>query len=147
MRTDQEREVQALAADVVADCLAYRARRLSREITRLYNDHLRPVGLNVTEMNLLAAVAAQGGAQPARLSRGLQMEKSTLSRNLKRLADQGWVAMRPNPEGRGDLVVVTGEGATLLRLAIPAWEEAQRRALKLLDGALIPGFEAREGLS
>jgi len=141
---EEEREVQALAAGVVADCLAYRARRLSREITRLYNDHLRPVELNVTEMNLLAAIASQDGVQPARLSRGLQMEKSTLSRNLKRLADHGWVEMRPNPEDRGDLVAVTDEGATLLRQAIPAWEEAQRRALNLLNGALIPGLETRE---
>jgi hypothetical protein len=36
---------------VVTACLAYRTRKLARAVTRLYNDQLRPLGINITEMN------------------------------------------------------------------------------------------------
>ncbi len=130
--------LHAEATRIVNTCLAYRTRRLSRVITRLFNDHLRPVGINIAEMNLLVAIAALGSVQPAQLGRALEMEKSTLSRNLKRLADRGWIASQANPEARGDLVSVTKSGEEILERAIPAWEDAQRRTAMLIGEATIP---------
>ena len=49
--------IQKEAREVVATCLGYRTRKLARTVTRLYNDQLRPLGLNITEMNLMAAGA------------------------------------------------------------------------------------------
>ena len=112
-------EFEADVARVARSCLASQARRLSRALTRHYNDRLRPLGLNIAEMNLLVAVAATGPVQPAGLARALDLEKSTLSRNLQRLADRGWVVVRDNPEDRGDLVEATRSGERLLEQAIP----------------------------
>lgn len=119
-------------------CLASQARRLSRALTRHYNDRLRPLGINIAEMNLLVAVAASGPVQPAGLGRALELEKSTLSRNLARLADRGWIVVRDNPEERGDLVEATRQGERLLKQAIPVWKTAQRDGMALLGGAEIP---------
>lgn len=125
------------AREVVAACLAYRTRKLARTVTRLYNDRLRPLGLNIAEMNLMAAIAGQGPIQPARLGRAMELEKSTLSRNSARLVDRGWVEMRDDPDGRGVLLALTAEGSEMLLRALPAWKEAQARAHSLVTETLL----------
>lgn len=129
--------VEEQAGEVVATCLAYRTRKLARTVTRLYNDHLRPLGLNVTEMNLLAAIAAQRSVQPAKLGRVMELEKSTLSRNSSRLVDRGWLEMRDHPDAPGVLLTLTARGNEMLLRAVPAWMEAQRRAQSLVAEVLV----------
>ena len=124
------------ARQVVATCLGYRTRRLARIVTRVYNDSLRPLGLNITEMNLLAAIAAQGSVQPARLGRAMALEKSTLSRNSSRLVERGWVEVRDHPDGRGVLLAVTARGNEMLLRAVPVWKQAQQQAQSLVAVAL-----------
>src|SRR5262249_13784373 len=95
-----------------------------------------PLGLNLTEMNLLAAIAAQRAAQPAQLGRAMALEKSTLSRNSARLVARGWVELHDHPDGRGVLLALTARGDQMLLRALPAWREAQRRAQSLVAEAL-----------
>ena len=129
--------IEREARGVVATCLGYQTRKLARAVTRLYNDRLRPLGLNLTEMNLLAAIAAQGSVQPARLGRAMALEKSTLSRNSSRLVERGWVEVRDHPDGRGVLLAVTARGNEMLLRAVPAWEQAQQQAQSLVAVALV----------
>jgi DNA-binding MarR family transcriptional regulator len=131
------RSIEQQAREVVATCLGYRTRRLARAVTRLYNERLRPLGLNLTEMNRLAALAAQGAVQPARLGRAMALEKSTLSRNSSRLVDRGWVEIRDHPEGRGVLLALTAQGNEMLLRAVPAWTKAQQQAQSLVAETLL----------
>jgi DNA-binding MarR family transcriptional regulator len=128
--------IEREARGVVATCLGYRTRKVARAVTRLYNDRLRPLGLNLTEMNLLAAIAAQGSVQPARLGRAMALEKSTLSRNSSRLVERGWVEVRDHPDGRGVLLTLTARGNKMLLRAVPVWKQAQQQAQSLVAEAL-----------
>jgi DNA-binding MarR family transcriptional regulator len=98
---------------------------LARAVTRLYNDRLRPLDLNIAEMNLMAAIAAQRSVQPAKLGRAMGLEKSTLSRNTSRLVDRGWMEIRDHPDGRGVLLALTARGNEMLLHAVPPWKQAQ----------------------
>jgi DNA-binding MarR family transcriptional regulator len=131
--------VRRQAAEVVDTCVANRVRRLNRVVTRLYNDRLRPAGMTIAEMNLLVAVAANGPTRASQLGRGLEMEKSTVSRNLARLADRGWVVAHDNPGGTGLLIDITDDGATAIEGAMPAWEQAQRKVVDIVgdDGLFV----------
>jgi DNA-binding MarR family transcriptional regulator len=101
---------------------------------------LRPLGLNIAELNLLAAIAAQGSVQPAQLGRAMALEKSTLSRNCRRLVERGWVESRDHPDGRGVLLALTARGQETLLRALPAWRAAQQRAQALVAATrLDPG--------
>ncbi|HEX8212376.1 MAG TPA: hypothetical protein VF584_19530 [Longimicrobium sp.] len=55
---------------MAADCLCFRARRVSRALTRMYGDALRPLGIQATQLTLLNAVTMCGGegASMARLA-------------------------------------------------------------------------------
>ena len=85
------RTTDRISEEIARDCVAVRLRLLNRVITNLYDDALRPLGLKVTQMNLLVVAARLGVAEPSQVCRILQMDLSTLSRNLERLRARGWI--------------------------------------------------------
>jgi DNA-binding MarR family transcriptional regulator len=117
---------------IVRDCIAVRLRLLNRVITNLYDDALRPVGLRVSQLNILVAVAKLGLARPAVVCEILQLDTSTLSRNVERMRANGWLEAMPENDARMQPLRLTSRGKRLLERAVPAWEEAQQRAKELL---------------
>src|SRR6266511_1755305 len=65
-------------------------------------------------------------------NQALHLEKSTLSRDLARMRERGWVAESPGDDGRSSLLRVTAHGEKLLQRAFPAWRQAQQQAAELL---------------
>jgi DNA-binding MarR family transcriptional regulator len=121
---------------IAAECLAVRLRALNRAVTAIYDDALRPHGLRVGQLNLLVAVSRIGTARPGDLCRVLQMEKSTLSRDLQVMCRNGWLKV-PAEGRRARIIQLSPEGTALLKRVVPAWQDAQKRARKLLgdDGS------------
>jgi DNA-binding MarR family transcriptional regulator len=113
---------------IAAECLSVRVRRLGRVVTRIYDAALAPHGVNAAQLNLLAAIAAGDGARPVDLTRLLNLEKSTLSRDLKRMERLGWVRSKEAVPGGGRFVGLTPAGSRLLSDVRPAWEKAQAAA-------------------
>jgi DNA-binding MarR family transcriptional regulator len=117
---------------IARDCLASRLRLLNRLVTGIYDTALRPHGLRISQMNLLVAVSARGKMRGSELCRLLRLEKSTLSRDVERLVERGWIVRSPALE-------VTRAGEQLLTACLPAWRGAQREARKLLTPSVADG--------
>ncbi len=60
------------------------------------------------------------------------MEKSTVSRNLARIRDNGWITVAAGESGHKQRLTLNGRGKALLERALPAWEEAQTQTKALL---------------
>src|SRR6516165_12350947 len=120
-------------------CIAVRLRLLNRVVTNLYDDALRPLGLKVSQLNILIVTAKLGLARPAQVCDILQLDASTLSRNVKPLQAHGWLEVVPGEDARTQPFRVTPQGRRLIEKAVPAWQEAQRRAADLLgtDGIAV----------
>ena len=125
MKKADSKEVGRLIA---SECLSVRVRRLGRVITRIYDAALAPHGVSTAQLNLLAAIAAGGGARPGDLTRLLDLEKSTLSRDLKRMEQLGWVRSDAALPRGGRFVNLTPAGSRLLIEVRDAWEKAQAAA-------------------
>jgi DNA-binding MarR family transcriptional regulator len=115
---------------IASECLSVRVRRLGRVITRIYDAALAPHGVSTAQLNLLSAIAASGGARAVDLARLLEAEKSTLSRDLKRMEQAGWV--RSGLPRGGRVVTLTLAGSRLLIEVHEAWEKAQLAAQEAL---------------
>ena len=113
-------------------CIADKMRLLNRVITKLYDDALSPLGMTTSQMNILVVVAKYGAATPGDVGEWLHMEKSTVSRNSRRLASNGWLELVPEPRGRGHRLRLTPEGTEILDAGLPLWEQAQREAKSML---------------
>ena len=117
---------------IAASCIAVRLRLLNRVVTNLYHDALRPLGLKVSQMNVLVVAAKLGLARPARVCDLLHLDISTLSRNVDRMMAKGWLEAVPEEDARTQPFRLTVRGWRLLERATPAWEKAQEQAVELL---------------
>lgn len=113
-------------------CLATRVRQLSRIITRVYDDAMRPLGITASQYTLLAQLASRDGITAVEIGHELDIEKSTLSRNLKRLLALDLIVMDPPAGRRGRGLHLTPKGQATLRQAYPVWQDAQTRALQVM---------------
>ena len=121
------------AIDAIArDCIAVRLRMLNRVVTNLYDDTLRHLGLKISQLNILVVTAKLGLAQPAKVCDILQLDASTLSRNVERIRAKGWLEVVPGEDARTQPFRLTAKGKRLLERAVPAWEEAQSQATEFL---------------
>ena len=121
-----------LAAEAVGGCIATRLRLATRVVTKVYDDALRPFRLTVSQMALLAVAADRGVIRQAEVGTQLQLDNSTLSRNLERMRANGWLEEVVEADARVHSHRLTESGQALLERAIPAWRVAQRRANDLL---------------
>ena len=133
---------------MAGECIAVRVRLINRVISALYDEALRPFGLRISQANILAAVAQLGEGRPGAVSRILRIEKSTLSRDMDILKQNGWLESDPPTGGRNQTVRLTPEGSKLLGRIGPSWEKAQAEARRLIgeDGeAALHQMAARLG--
>ena len=120
--------------DLIArTCVAARMRLLNRVVTNFYDDALRPLGLKISQLNILIATAKLGEARPGQVCEILQLDTSTLSRNVERMRTNGWIEIMPDEQdARMQTFRLTAQGRALIAKAVPAWEAAQRQAAELM---------------
>lgn len=115
-------------ADLLAlprGCSNLKLRQADRVVSRHYDRHLAEVGLKTSQYALLGHIAALMPVQPALLALRLQMEPSTLTRNLQPLVAQGWVRVEAGRDARSRLVSLTEAGRLKHGEAKSAWKAAQ----------------------
>lgn len=122
---------------IAGECIAVRLRMLNRVVTNIYDEALRPLGLKVSQMNILVAAAKMGTARPAEISERLHLDVSTLSRNVERMKARGWLEVIPDDDGRAQPFRLTTQGRRLLEKAAPVWKQAQDQAKELLGGGIV----------
>jgi DNA-binding MarR family transcriptional regulator len=118
------------------NCLCLSSRSAARGITAVYDRHLRPHGLRITQFTILAMLVLRGATPISALAKSLGMDRTTLTRNLALLEANGWAQIRRDEDdARTHLVSVTVEGRAIARKALPAWRKAQERVAAAFDAA------------
>ena len=122
-----------VAEQITANCLMGRTRYLSRVLTGIYDEEVRPFGVQATQVTLLAAIAVYGPVRRTDLGRWLHFDSSTLTRNLRVMLDNKWLEeVADGKDGRGLPLRATEAGADLLRSLGAAWRRAQDRAVQIV---------------
>ena len=130
-----ESSIAGLVGEVTQGCLLTRTRRISRVVTGIYDEAMRPFGVNSPQFSLLILIAKLDGASRAEIGRANHQERSTLTRNLALLLDEGWIEEVVPEGGRSRPIVITSAGRALLASAGDAWRSAQAEAKQLLGEA------------
>jgi DNA-binding MarR family transcriptional regulator len=123
-------------------CTNLKLRQLVRRVSRLYDAQLAPAGLKTTQYSLLSHVVTLGPLRPGELARAMNMDASTLTRNLRPLQDAGWVELGPGPDGRRRLVAVADAGREKRREAQRRWRVAQESVNALLGAGRVVALHA-----
>src|SRR5437899_12989298 len=125
-------EAQGKAAPALFDlpCACQSLRRVTRVVTRIYDQELAKAGIEITQFGLLTALGLMGEANQKTLSAGFAMDSTTLTRTLGLLLKQGWVRVRRGRDRRARLFSLTRAGQRQLAAAEPCWAAAQDRLRK-----------------
>ena len=115
-----------------AMCTSFNLRKAARAVTQFYDEALKGSGLKSTQFSLLTIVATAGGAPITRLADEMAMDRTTLTRNLKPLADAGLIRIEAGDDRRVRKVLVTPDGEHALSRAVPLWRRAQTRMIDRL---------------
>jgi DNA-binding MarR family transcriptional regulator len=118
---------RASAPDGLTDlaCACATARQVARALTQLYDGHLRGTGLEAPQFALLMTLRKQGPCSQVALGRRYGLDKTTVSRNLKWLERQGWIAESRTASRRERQLWLTAAGEKQLATALPEWKRAQ----------------------
>ena len=106
-------------------CSSLKVRRLSRRLSQHFDRIVAESGLKTTQYSLLCHVADLGPVRPGELARAMDLDASTLTRNLQPLVAAGWVALGPGDDDRSRAVVATDSGRAKRAEGRHAWKRAQ----------------------
>ena len=123
-------------------CTNLKLRQLSRRVTRHYDAIVSATGLKNTQYSLLSHVVVLGPIQLSTLAAKMQLDPSTLTRNLQPLLAQGWLALEPGDDARSRRVIATPEGQALRAEAQRAWKRAQLSLNEKLGDARVARLHA-----
>ncbi len=129
-----QNQAREIAQQMSQECVARRLRQVNRTVTRLYDEALRPYGLTVNQLNILAVILSEQQIRPGELGRALGMEKSTVSRTVDRMVNKGWLKITPGKDSRTQLLSVTKKGQQLLLSVTPIWDTLQAGVLTANSG-------------
>jgi DNA-binding MarR family transcriptional regulator len=118
-KSDTQRDLQP------AQCTLLRLRRTTRRITQIYDHHLAPLGLRITQYSLLGNLVGQPATPIGTFADIMGMDRTTLTRNVRPLIRAGWVELTAGDDRRQRAIVLTPEGKAIFRRAVPLWRQAE----------------------
>jgi len=84
-------------------------------VSAIYDGALASAGLKTSQFSVLVSVANRKQVRPAELAKHLQLDESTLSRNVERMCARGCLRLVQDGDRRSHLIEVTDEGLALIR--------------------------------
>jgi DNA-binding MarR family transcriptional regulator len=119
-----------------AECTCFRIRGAARRVTQIYSRHLAPTGLKISQFSLLGFISAEGPISIGRLSDLLTTDRTTLTRNLRPLLQDGLIERAASGDKRRHELVATMAGRALFKRALPLWAAAEQEVRAAMGSRL-----------
>lgn len=109
-------------------CMCTGLRQAAHAMTAIYDEALAPSGLKITMFRVIRRLSEAGEPSITELAAILDLDRSSLGRNLKVLERDGLVALGGGEDDeRSKVVKLTAKGKAALAKAVPLWLGIQRR--------------------
>ena len=131
METDTNNNERTRLAHLAATCACRNLRRASRAVTNHYDALVKAqTGLRITQVTMLVVVYLAGPQTINDMADKLDLDRTTLTRNLKPLEQEGLLSVAAGADRRTRVVTLSAHGAQKLLQVLPLWEEAQTRMVE-----------------
>jgi len=136
-------DIETAYATRGSECAYANLKLVTRVVSTVYDEALRPCGLRASQLALMWAVLACEPVELGRLAMLTLTDQTTLSRTIATLRKAGLVALRAGDDRRVKTVCLTAAGRSRFRAAMPLWEDAQRAASAFLSLDDVRGLTRR----
>lgn len=116
-----------------SECISGKMMRVNRITANVFRKYLMPFDITDSQLSILFVLTKKGGLTQKQLSDIVQLEKSSLNRNLKRLFDENYLSRTDFP-----IIQITNLGKSFVNNIIPEWKKAMDEISELLgdDGKM-----------
>lgn len=129
--------LRADARALVETCAGWNSRLAARHVTLFLDRELAGCGLTVSQLGLMAQIAALTDDTLGALAGRAGLDQSTLSRNLRTLESEGMIEIAVvKADLRRRAVWLTEAGARRLEAAIPIWRKAHAKLARRFSPGL-----------
>lgn len=116
----------------VPSCICGNLRKTTRVVTQFYDAALKPAGLKPGQFTVLAALSIHGQMRMTDLAHKLEIERTTMIRNIRVLEKRGFVKTVPDEQAGHSVLTLTNAGTEKLKEALPHWQRAQTQIKEYL---------------
>jgi len=110
----------------IENCTGFNLRAATRSLTRRYDELMAGTGLLSTQFSMLNFIERKKDCGMADIAEGLDMDISTVTRNLAPLLSARYVAIRPSRhDKRRKEIRLTSNGKQIMQETRPLWVQAQ----------------------
>lgn len=113
-------------------CVNAKLRKLHRIINSAYMDLYKPYDLKGSMVSILFIIGKRKGISQKAIAVALILDQSTMSRDLKKLVNKGWVKINKGKDPRQSELSLTKEGCLLLEEVAPLWHRLHTKVETLL---------------
>ncbi len=111
----------------LVDCNCRAVRQAARYVTQIYDRHLAPCGLRISQFGILAMLKRKGPLTINELAAELIIDRTTLGRNIQPLERDGLIAVKPSAfDRRSKELHLSALGERKFREGRKFWLEAQK---------------------
>lgn len=116
-------------------CHCITMRRAATAITEFYDNAFRELGITANQYSILINLYYLEKATTSELAEKVNLERSTLVRNLKPIMEKGWIEDVSSEGARNRALIVSDKGKALIKQAKPIWKGTQRKIKDYLGEA------------
>ena len=136
--------------ELPALCPVFNIRAASRLITQLFDEILKPSGLQITQFSVLVGIASMGNPTINQLAKGLVMDRTTLTRGIRPIEKMGLIKIKKGEDKRTTTLELTSKGIETMNKTLPYWKKARKTVAKefgerFLDGMIKDLTSVRDG--
>jgi DNA-binding MarR family transcriptional regulator len=124
-RRDTIQQRMGQLAQEGSSCVSFNIRKAARAVTQLYDERMRPFGLRSTQLPILGKTLVLQPVTVTRLAEATVTDRTTLTRNLRLLEQQGLIQVDRGHDRREREVRLTDRGRDVLAQVYPIWQEVQ----------------------
>ena len=118
---------------LVKSCLCTSLREAALALTEMYDRAIAPSGLKITMFRLLRRLQNAGPSTMSEFAAIVNLDRSTLGRNLKVLERDGFVTLNSGKDERSKVIHLTKKAEDAIKIATPYWEKTQKQIQEILD--------------
>lgn len=122
------------------DCYGIALCRAENALTSFYDERLKQVGITVKQFCLLENLKILQEASTGELAERVNLERSTLTRNIQILTAKGWIYDRAESGKRAHKYALTAEGLTILNKASEIWDVVQNDVEEIIGKDDVKNF-------
>ena len=108
---------------ILCHCIALR--QISLKLTKIYDEALIDTGIKITQYSLLKNIEKIGSSNINNLAIAVQIDRSTLARNLQKLERMKLIFFKFGDDKRNKILSSTPHGNQILIKANVAWKTIQ----------------------